>query len=275
MTRLSLHPRLIFLALVATAFAPVERAAESETGAQPGVSMNSINRLSLRAMLVPITEVKIPSRAAGVIEKYAAEEGQMMKAGDPILLLDSNQEKAEVDQATAILLGARAELERAKRDFDAVKPLRQEQIYSEKQLADAKYGVAIAESKVAQAEASLSAANVRLANRTVSSSIDGIFLKKSKNVGEAVDRFEVVARVVDASALEAVFFCDASLFERLKNMRAAKVQIQKADNHTITIEAQVSYVDPIIDVTGTFRLKVRLPASADAGAGYPVVLIIP
>lgn len=235
---------------------------------------NSVNRGSLRAVLQPIQESKLSSRAAGIIERYQAEEGQSVRAGDPIIVLDSDQESAEVAQAEAVLRGSQADLDHAERDFERVKPLSQEQIYSDKQFSDARFAFEAAQSRVAQAQASLALAQVRLANRTIVSPIGGIFLKKTKNVGESVERFETVARIVDISSLAMVVYCDASLFEQLKDFRTALIQVYKNQETFITVTGKVSYVDPIIDpMSGTFRMRIQLPLSRDVAPGYSAILL--
>jgi RND family efflux transporter MFP subunit len=238
------------------------------------ITWNSVNRGSLRAVLQPIQESKLSSRAAGIIERYQAEEGQSVRAGDPIIVLDSDQESAEVAQAEAVLRGSQADLDHAQRDFERVKPLSQEQIYSDKQFSDARFAFEAAQSRVAQAQASLALAQVRLANRTIVSPIGGIFLKKTKNVGESVERFETVARIVDISSLAMVVYCDASLFEQLKDFRTALIQVYKNQETFITVTGKVSYVDPIIDpMSGTFRMRIQLPLSRDVAPGYSAILL--
>jgi RND family efflux transporter MFP subunit len=251
-----------------------ERAGQAVISDSQGI-MNSINRGSLRAGLWPIQDIHLSSRAAGIIERYLAEEGQSVHAGDAIMVLDSNQEKAEVAVAEAVLRGAQAELDHARQDLDRAKPLSQEKIFSDKQFADAKYTFEVAQNRVMQAEASLSLAQSRLSNRTIASTIDGIFLKKTKNVGEAVDRFETVARIVDITAVKMEVYVDGSLFDSLKGAQAVRVQVFKSQDNYVTVEGKVTFIDPIIDpMSGTFRVRVELTPSADVIPGYSAILLL-
>lgn len=239
------------------------------------VDWNSINRGSLRSIVRPAQDIRLSSRAAGIIQRYEAEEGQTIKSGDKILVLDDDQEKAEVDQAEAVLRGAQADLERAESEFERTKPLSAERIYSTKQFADAKFSLEAARSRVAQANAALVLAKVRLANRTITSPISGIFLKKTKEVGESIERFEPVARIIDRSYLEIIVYCDASLYDTLSGTTEVAVQVSKSEDRHVVVQGKVTYIDPIIDSTGTFRIRVRLPSSADIAPGLTAVLLPP
>jgi RND family efflux transporter MFP subunit len=263
-------------ALIVTCTAQRIRAVETPAptdATESRVDWNSINRGSLRSIVRPAQDIRLSSRAAGIVQRYLAEEGQTIKSGDQILTLDDDQEKAEVAQAEAVLRGAEADMERAEAEFERTKPLSAERIYSPKQFADTKFSLETARSRMAQAQAALVLAKVRLANRAITSPINGIFLKKTKEVGESVERFEPVARIVDLSYLEIVVYCDGSLYDTLSKRSEVAVQVSKSDDRHVVVQGKVTYVDPIIDSTGTFRIRVRLPSSEDIAPGLTAVLL--
>lgn len=262
------------LVAVASALAPT---AYAQVSLAPSASSSEVgDRGSLRSVLRPIADVRLSSRAAGIIERFHLEEGAPVKAGDAILSLDMEAERAELAQAEAMVSGATAELARTSAEYERARPLGAENIISEKQLIEARTARDLAQSRLAQAEATRDLAKSRLANRTLTSPIDGIFLKTSKSVGEAVDRFETVARVIDASRLEMVVYADAKYFSAMRSLKRAKVEISlSADKKTFT-EAEVSHVDPIIDpATGTFRVKLQLALSEGVAPGYTAFLVPP
>lgn len=276
--RLRLAATLGGLVLLAGA-APL--AAQTPPAPAPGASdspslLETLNRGSLRSVLRPSADLKLSARAAGFIERFHVTEGSPVKAGEPIVSLDADMEKAQVVQAEAMLRGAQADFERAQAEFDRVKPLASEGIYSEKQFIEAKTNVGITLSKLEQAEANLGIAKASLTNRTISSPIDGIFLKSNKSVGEAVERYEVVARVVDVSVLEMVVYCDARLFPSFHGRTDAQIRILRSPDDQPVVPAKVSHVDPVIDPSsGTFRVKLSIIPSADAASGLSAVLIPP
>lgn len=238
--------------------------------------LEALNRGSLRSVLRPSADLKLSARAAGFIEQFHVTEGSSVKAGEPIVSLDADMEKAQVVQAEAMLRGAKADFERSQAEFDRVKPLASEGIYSEKQFIEAKTNAETTLSRVEQAEAALGIAKANLTNRTISSPIDGIFLKSNKSVGEAVERYEVVARVVDVSVLEMVVYCDARLFPAFQGRTEAQVRVLRSPDDQPVVPAKITHVDPVIDPSsGTFRVKLHIIPSGDAASGLSAVLIPP
>lgn len=262
---------LLTLGLSATLWAQ-----SADPGPASFATSESANRGSLRSVLRPIADIRLSAKAAGIIERFHVEEGASLKVGDPILSLDMDAEKAELMQAEAMVRGAQAELERASAEYERVKPLSAENIYSEKQLVEARTMQQLASSRHAQAEASMALARSRLANRTLISPINGIFLKTNKSVGEAVDRFETVARVVDASRLEMVVYADARHFETLRRVKSVDVKIFISPTAEFVAKAVVAHIDPIIDPSsGTFRVKLNLEVAEGVAPGYAAILLLP
>lgn len=234
------------------------------------------SRGSFRSVLRPITDVSLSARAAGIVEVIRVPEGSPVKAGDVIISLDSDQERADLAQAEASLRGTNAELERANAEFERMQQLRQDKVYSDKQFQEAKAQAALAKSRSEQAAAALQLAKVRLAARDIVSPINGIFLKTNKLVGEAVERYETVARVVDVTSLEMVVFCDAKYFNLFRTGQRVDVKVLKTSEEQPLVSGVVSHVDPVIDPSsGTFRVKVRIEPSANAVSGFSALLIAP
>lgn len=244
-------------------------------GAQTGTDAWSVvSRGSLRSVLAPRYDIKLSSRAAGIVEKILVPEGSRISAGQPILSLNSQEEEAEVAQAKASLRGTEADYERAKNDFARMDALFKEKIASDKQFEESRSLLKVTQSRVDQAKAMLAIAEVRLENRTLRSPIDGIFLKTVKSVGEAVERFETIARVVDASSLRFVVFGDYSLIGRFKPGQKVALQVQSTPEAESRVEGVVLHIDPIVDSTsGTFRIIIEVTPSDRAVAGLSALLV--
>jgi RND family efflux transporter MFP subunit len=233
-------------------------------------------RGSFRSVLRPAMDVSLSARAAGIVEVIRVPEGSTVKAGQPIISLDSDQENADLAQAEASLRGAGAEQERASTELARMEQLRRDNVYSEKQFQEARAAATLAKSRYEQAAAALQLSKVRLANRDIVSPIDGIFLKTNKLVGEAVERYETVARVVDITSLEMVVFCDAKYFSLFKPNQRVDVKVLKSPEDQPVVSGTVFHVDPIIDPTsGTFRVKVRIEPSSAAIPGLSAILVAP
>ena len=263
---------LLVLGLILPVLAPLTQAqtrSNSDT-------LSAVTRGSLRSILAPLHDIKLSSRAAGVVEKLHLPEGSRVSAGDALLSLDSQQETAEVAQADATLRGIEVEYERAASEFARAEALFKDQILAEKQYLEYRSNHLVLKTKRDQAKAGLDLAQARLDNRTVRSPIAGIFLKTSKSVGEAVERFETIAQVVDASTLRLVIYCDPSILGRFQIGQTVPVQVQPTPERSATVNGTIHHIDPIIDASsGTFRIVVEIIPSDDAIAGLPAMLLPP
>ena len=74
-------------------------AAARLTASEPSTNPAAI---SVDGTLVPVREVRMASRAKGVI-RFIREEGERVHLGDPILILEDSMEKLEVDRQKKIM----------------------------------------------------------------------------------------------------------------------------------------------------------------------------
>jgi RND family efflux transporter MFP subunit len=134
--------------------------------------------------LVPKSYVIVAPKVAGRLEKLFVGIGDVVKRGQPIAVLDDEeyaqqveQARAEREVAKANVLESESSLEVAGREYKRVEALRQKRIASESELdtarasheaQGAKHQVALAQ--VAQREAALEAAKVRLSYTRINAS---------------------------------------------------------------------------------------------------------
>ena len=269
-SRLPQFGSLIAVVLIASPLlsAPGDTTAQSISKTTHYFPLSGASRGSLRSVLVPDEDIRLSSPAGGLIVSYHFEEGDTISKNSIILELDSDYQRAEVASANALLEGSMAELTKAQKDFDRAQALRRENINSEKQLEEAEYHLALAKGRHNERLANLSKAEVRLRERYIRSPIEGIFLKKAKSVGEAVQRLETVARVVDDTQLTLIIYCDSSLFGEIDPALSYSIELLDGPHKGRIIPGDVFHIDPLIDPSsGTFRVKLRVRSHQYGAAG--------
>ena len=180
----------------------------------------------------PITKVEIKSKASGIVKKWNADAGQMVKAGQVLVELDKVEIEAQVRQAKAQLEAAEAserastaDYERAKVDalspdvpllkraYERAVSMAKDGVMSESQLDDAQrnYELALnkqqvaqanlgvlkarekqAHAQVAQASATLAQLQEQYTYYTIVAPMDGIILSRDVEIGNAVSSILVM-----------------------------------------------------------------------------------
>lgn len=236
--------------------------------------MGMVQRGSFRSVLAPKEDVRLSSVSEGVVLSYAKHEGDAVKQGDVIMVLDPSMEEAELGRSEAILEVAKAEKIRGEKDFKRVEPLFKEHIASDKQYAEAVYLLAQAEGHYVEAVQAAEIAKIRLDQRYIKSPIDGVFFKKNKSAGEFVARYEVVARIIDASVLEFLVFLDPEYLGQFKVGDIVTLELLDGPSRGGKVEGKVMFVDTFVDpASGTFRVRTEVAPDGGAITGLSAKLV--
>jgi HlyD family secretion protein len=186
--RLSLAAALVGLVLLAlgaarllTGGAPaVEVAAATAVDPDTGVEVLSGAGYVVSADRYISIGVRVPGR----IDRYLAEEGDHVKAGDPLVQLDARDYAAAVAHAEAALRYAEANADLKDKQLARARALRTAGVIAQDELDVRAAEAAVARAAVRQAEADLAQARVNLEYTTLYAPRSGVILAKLKEVGE-------------------------------------------------------------------------------------------
>jgi HlyD family secretion protein len=128
----------------------------------------------------------VGAKIIGRVERLLVDEGDRVRRGDTIAVLDSDDLVAELQQRRAALLEARANLADAQRQES-----RFARLLAEKAIAQAEYDaeatrLEVMEAHVAVAEANLANARARLQYAVITAPIPGVIIERRIEVGEMV-----------------------------------------------------------------------------------------
>jgi multidrug efflux system membrane fusion protein len=149
-----------------------------EARPQPVLAADVVARpmpLQLEAIgrVQPIASVAVKARIDGQITQVAVADGQEVKAGDLLFVLDSRQAEAELARAEAMLQRDQAQLANAQRELDRLSPLAQKDFASKQQLDAARTAVAAAKATISADQAAVENDKVQLSYTTIQAPIDG------------------------------------------------------------------------------------------------------
>lgn len=204
-----------------------------------------------------------------IVERFV-NVGAAVRAGQVIARIDPQEQKADVDVATANLASARAQQTQAQLVFDRYQNLFNTQYTTRASLDQAQEGLLTAQGNVKSAQAQLDTARDALSHTELRADADGVITARNAEVGQIAQAAQVVFTLAHDGPRDAVFKVFESLFlgENLED----KVAVSFLAAPYKPIDATMREISPTIDSsTGTIRVKVGLENVPDVQLGAPVV----
>lgn len=175
----------------------------------------------------------VGSRVIGRIVDLRVEEGDRVKAGDIIAVLDSADLRAAVDQVRAELQEAQARLADAKRELSRQERLVSSGVTAQAELDAARTAADVAAAQVGTQQARLRAQEAQLAYTVIRSPLSGVVIEKPVEVGEMVapggftsqQSTGAIVRIADPDSLEVEADINESYIARLKIGQPAAIKV--------------------------------------------------
>ena len=218
-------------------------------------------RIEAIGTVQPIATVAVKSRVDGEIAEVKISDGQAVKAGDVLFVLDTRAAEAQLRQAEATLAKDRAQLENAKRDVGRYKPLTEKEFVSRQQLDTAQTNAAALEATMLSDQAIIDTFKVQLTYYTIRSPIDGRVGTIALKTGNAVKAQDTIS-LVTINQIKPIYVSYAVPQRELPGIRAAAgagtvpVQATVPGDPGAPATGKIFFFDNQIDpTTGTISLK--------------------
>jgi HlyD family secretion protein len=182
---------VIFLVVVAVVAAGVWYFKRGKTEA-PQYQTTAVERGELTQLVTatgtlnPVVNVTVGSQVSGIINKLNVDYNSIVKSNEVIAEIDPSTYKAAVEQASADLANAKANLELQQAEAE-----RSAELFTNKLISGSDYDTAIATLHEAEAtvqikQASLDNANANLGFCKILSPVDGIVISRAIDLGQTV-----------------------------------------------------------------------------------------
>lgn len=204
-----------------------------------------------------------------IIERFV-NVGAAVRAGQVLARIDPEEQKADVDVATANLASAQAQQTQAQLVFDRYQNLFKTQYTTRASLDQAQEVLLTAQGNVKSAQAQLDTARDAFSHTELRADADGVITARNAEVGQIAQAAQVMFTLAHDGPRDAVFKVFESLFlgEKLQD----KVSVSFLGASSKAIDASMREISPTIDSsTGTIRVKVGLENVSDIQLGAPVV----
>ena len=166
--------------------------------------------------------VQLVARVAGYLEKVLFQDGQIVKKGQPLFLIQQNTYQDNLAQAEAAVLQYRAQLAYAQAQYDRYSNLVQEKAGSQSDVDNWHYQRDLAQANIRSAEAQVELAKLNLTYTDVRAPFDGRMDRRLKDPGNLVGSGEntVLASINQIDPIYVYFnISDIDLARLLKSMR--------------------------------------------------------
>ncbi|MEO8558532.1 MAG: efflux RND transporter periplasmic adaptor subunit [Rhodospirillales bacterium] len=217
----------------------------------------------------PIASVQIKSRVDGMLAKVSFNEGDIVKAGDPLFSIDPRSYEAQLKQAEANLLRDQAQLENARLDLKRNQTTASSGITSQKLLDQARTQVQTFEAAIKSDEAAIDVAKVQLSYTDIKAPITGRTGDMKVSEGNIVKANDTTA-LVTINQLRPIYVTFAVPEKQLPEIRArhnkAPLAVTLTDDRGVQHPetGTLTFIDNAIDTTtGTIQLKATFANDRD------------
>jgi membrane fusion protein (multidrug efflux system) len=241
--------------------------------------------LSATANLRALREVTISTQAEGIVQKVLAEEGDFVKEGQVVCLLDDAPVRIRLQLAQEKLEQAKLQMEKAgirqqkavaqightQAEFERYEKARKEGLVSDKEVATYKYKLeelihdersSVSEEKefkhkVAELEAEIAQSKLDLSRTEVRAPFAGFVTLRTVNIGQRLRPNDSLFNLGAFSPL----FADVHLSEKdtraVRTGQAATVRLGSDDS--AAVQGRVERISPIVDqASGTVKVTVAM-----------------
>ena len=169
--------------------------------------------LRYSANLKGTSDVTITPQVSGQLMEVRITEGQQVKKGDVLFVIDSRNAELELESAEANLLSAQAQEYSAKLEFESNKNLYEKGIVSKYTLECAESSYLQAHAYVAQSKAAVDRARVNLSFCTITSPVTGLIGSVPVFAGDQVNTSTYLTMVSGNAKMYAEFSVSESVLE--------------------------------------------------------------
>lgn len=171
------------------------------------------------------TSATVSAKISGRIEQVLVQEGQQVKAGTPLVKMESLELANSARQAEDAVRKAQVNYELALNDFNRYQMLFDNGAVSEQQLDNAKAKLKTADADLSSAVSSQSSAAQQYSYGLITSPVDGVIANKTATIGQVVSPGAALMVVQDINQVYAVINVEQKDLGRVKIGQKANVTV--------------------------------------------------
>ena len=210
--------------------------------------------------IFPKQESMISPKVSGRIEKLYVDEGDQVKKGQPLVMLEQERIRIGVKESEASLKETEAQLKNLQATLKRNQRLFEEGVIGSQQFDDTTTERDLAEARVQRAEAVLERMQQDLKDSVITAPFDGFIVEKMMNEGEMATTMPPsnIFHLVDTSRIKIECGITEGKRKSIKVGEEVLVTVDAYPDEVFT--GKITTVNPKIDLKSrTFKIKTELP----------------
>ena len=217
-------------------------------------------------------DVTVTPQVSGQLMKICVAEGQQVKKGQTLFVIDQRNAQLELEAAQANLQAALAQENSAKLEYESNKNLFEKRIVSSYMLNNSENNYKQAQASVAQARAAVNRAKVNLGFCTITANVSGVIGEIPVRTGDQVSPATQLTILSGNTTMDAEFSVTEAIVEAMvqNSMNAADVEKYIASLPPVTFvmkngteyphKGRVTSMTGVVNAaTGSLTAKVSFP----------------
>ena len=217
-------------------------------------------------------DVTVTPQVSGQLVKICVTEGQQVKKGQTLFVIDSRNARLELEAAQANLQAALAQENSAKLEYESNKNLFEKKIVSSYMLNNSENTYKQAQAAVAQARAAVNSAKVNLGFCTITASVSGVIGEIPVRTGDQVSPMTELTMLSGNTTMYAEISVTEAIVEAMvkEGMKAADIEkeLAKLPDATFVMKSGTEYphkgrvvslTGVVNSATGSLTAKVSFP----------------
>ena len=208
-----------------------------------GVDMPQMTQSSFETMTVKKSDIELPYKfsarmkgkndvtvtpqVSGQLTKICVAEGQQVKQGQTLFIIDQRNAQLELEAAQANLQAALAQENSAKLEYESNKNLFEKKIVSSYMLNNSENSYKQAQASVAQAKASVNRAKVNLGFCTITATVSGVIGEIPVRVGDQVSPMTQLTMLSGNTTMDAEISITEVIVENMVKEGVSAADIEK------------------------------------------------
>ncbi|MCX7780763.1 MAG: efflux RND transporter periplasmic adaptor subunit [Negativicutes bacterium] len=219
--------------------------------------INKLPKLVLTGSLEAQTSAAISAKISGRIQEVLVEDGQMVRAGQPLVKLESAELANSARMANDTVRKAQASYDNAKADYDRYRALFEQNAVSRQQLDSIETKLRIAEADLSSATASASNAQQQYGHSVIFAPVSGVVANKTATIGQVVAPGVALMTVEDIGTLYAVVNIEQKDMGMVAIGQTAAIMVDTYPGKVFA--GTVDTINPVAGLNSRmFRTKIKL-----------------